>query len=156
MEIEAYLQELKDLHGSILSFIESEDNCDKQFLDLNKVLEEQQITNDKAKSKGLHKIILKIANNHQRTSDFFDKIGRIFDYVFKDKQSQLSNSDLTELYSSNKRIIFLLLEKGYLKPEKELINDLEYHFDRKDHQLYFYPAIKSYFSDHLQLSIETQ
>ena len=74
MEIEIFIKKLKDINSALIDFIEAADDHDAEFKTLIDILEKQKILENKDEIQLLFQLISKIADNHHRTSDFFDRL----------------------------------------------------------------------------------
>lgn len=77
MNIQEYIEKKKVIQSLLLNYIEN-DNKEETFQNLIKSIEDQKILNNHHEFKLLLCLILKVANNQYRTSDFFFKIEKIF------------------------------------------------------------------------------
>ena len=121
MEIEALIKKMKDIYSPLIDFIEATDDQDAEFQALIEVLEKHEILENKDEVRLLFQLISKISDNHHRTSDFFDKLSKIFQYLIKDIPSTISDF-IPDYTKYNKRIVYFLLEKGFVKPDKPFLN----------------------------------
>ena len=83
-------------------------------------------------------MVVKISNYHHRFSNFFDKIIKVI-LIFQDEILKLfSNTEIYQLFGSNKRILLFLFEENILK--------LNYSISKKistniDDFYYFFPEL---------------
>lgn len=77
MNIQQFLDEIINLQSTLLCFIEHEDNIEEYFQNLEKIFEDQKISEGHHYLKLVLHLITKIANNHDRSHNFFDKIEQI-------------------------------------------------------------------------------
>lgn len=122
MDIEAFILMMKDISSAILSFIESTDDSDEEFKSFKEIIDKQNILQNKDGVHTIFQLISKIADNHNRPLDFFDKIEKIIQYLLKDNPTSISYY-IPDCNSCNIRILFLLLEKGFLNPSQSFINN---------------------------------
>ena len=121
MEIESLIKKMKDINSALIDFIEATDDHEVEFKTLIDFFEKQQILENKDEIQLSFQLISKISDNHHRTSDFFDKLEKIFKYLIKDIPSPISYF-IPDYTNYNKRILFLLLEKGFIKPDETFLN----------------------------------
>ena len=154
MEIEALIKKMKDIYLPFIDFIEASDDNDAEFKTLIDILEKQEILESKDEVRLLFQLISKIADDHHRTSDFFDKLERIFQYLIKDIPSPISYF-IPDYTKYNKLILFLLLEKGFIKPDETFLNQ---YLQSKPNQTfyYLYPKMKKFLEENLQKQIEEE
>ena len=94
------------------------------------------------------RLITKVANNHTRTPNFSSKIQEILLFL-KDKIiSNFSNSEIFQIFKSNKRILLFLFEEKILIPDQSIADSLTTsNFKQKKYIYYFYPELKSFYND---------
>lgn len=73
MEFDAYIKQRKKLYSLILNLIEIPDNFDDEYQSLIEEIEKQEILKDKAQTIEIFYLLLSIADNHYRTTNFFFK-----------------------------------------------------------------------------------
>ena len=83
MEIEPLVKKMKDIYSSLIDFIDATDDSNAEFQSLIEILEKQKISKNQEEIKLLFSLISKLADNHHRTPNFFDKIEKIFQYLTK-------------------------------------------------------------------------
>ena len=167
MEIEAFIKKMKDINTALLDFIEADDDSETEFSNFITIMDEYDILQNKEETQILFRSISKIADNHFRTSDFFEKLEKVFHYLIKEKPAPISNY-IKKCKEFNKRALLLLLQKGFLKPDSQFlevyINSIESFtgtFSKKkvnDIQriFYLYPGMKQYIDENNQKMIENK
>ena len=63
---------------------------------------------------------MNISNNHQRNSDFFDKIFRIIKNLANDIKRFFTNESIYGIFNSNKRVLLFLIEEKILTIDKNI------------------------------------
>ena len=106
MDINALIKKMKDNYSPLMNFIEATDDVDAEFKELIEILDRKEILQKQEEVRLLFQLISKIADNHNRTSDFFDKIEKIFQSLIKDPCLPISY--LHNYVEYNKRLFFLL------------------------------------------------
>ena len=81
---------MKDIHLHIINFIEATDDFDDEFKRLIEILDGTEILQDQKEVRLLFQLMSKLADNHRRTSDIFDKFEKIFQYLIKDVPSPIT------------------------------------------------------------------
>lgn len=166
MEIEAYLTEIKEIHTTLLNFIESTDDFDAQFKALIEILEKRDIVHKKEEVDLFCKLISKIADNHHRTSDFFTKLEKIFRYIIEDTPTPISNL-IPDYKNYNKQVLFFLFKDKILEPDESFLNTFlqnkpnQATFSKENHNefqsyYYLYPVIKKFIDNEIQKQIEEE
>ena len=123
MEIEVEITKKKDLYSSLITFIETSDDSDSEFMPLIEILDKQAILEKKEEIQLLFQLISKIADNHHISPDFFVKLDNLFQYLIKEKQSKLISDFIPDYREYNKRVLFYLLEKGFLIPDQLFLDN---------------------------------
>ena len=86
-------------------------------------------------------MITRIANYHYRSSNFYDKIIKII-LIFKDAiKNMFSNTEIFQIFQSNKRLLLFLFEENLLKLNNSISQELAAD---DDYFYYFYPELSSY------------
>ena len=149
MSIEKYIEEMKKIQENILDYIDSGTNIEEKYRDLNNLFDDIQIHNNQFKIKSLLYLIVKICNNHQRESGFFNKIERIL-YLFKnDMQKYFSNSELFHIFKSNKRLLLFLFEERIMIMDENIVKKIiknQKYLSAKYPQ-YFQPEIQQFINE---------
>ena len=83
MCIQKNLEEMKLIQENILNYIEEESNIQEKYGKLQNIIVDLQIRNNQHIFKQLLYLLLKLANNHHRESNFFNKIEQIFILIKK-------------------------------------------------------------------------
>ena len=167
MEIESFIKKMKDINSSLLDFIEESDDldkCDAKFKTLIQLLEKQEVFRNKKEMQLIFQIISKITDNHHRPPDFFNKLEKLFQFLIKDSPSPISYF-IPDYTNYNKPVVFLLLQKKLLKPDKPFLNEYlenkQFIHPRSNKNLfeyrsyyYLYPVIKEFLEEKIQKEIE--
>lgn len=167
MEIENIIEKRKELYSALICFIESSENNENEFESFIDNFEKQCIVQNKEETLSFFQLLSKLADNHHRSSDFFDKFEKIFQYL---KKSTQISEFITDYSNYNKRILFLLFEKNYIKPNQKFFDDFnenrksiqkEKSFSKRNFNefqfcYYLYPSIKHYISEEMQKDIENE
>lgn len=117
IEIEAIIQKMKYCYSALLNFIDASDDTENEYEKLINIFENQKILENKGEIILLFQLISKISDNHHRTTQFFEKLEKIFNYLIKDSSSYISTF-FNDYKNYNKRLIFLLLETKLIKPDE--------------------------------------
>ena len=169
MEIEGLVKKMKDIYTALIDFIEATDDSDAEYITLIEVLEKQEILENKDEVRLLFQLISKIADNHHRMPDFFDKLEKIFHYLIKDIPSKISYF-IPNYRKYNKRILFLLLEKRFVKPDETFliqylqskeVKKISLLFDQKETNLfqiyyYLYPKMREFLEEKVEKQVEEE
>ena len=145
MEIENEISKQKELYINFLGFIDSCDASDEEFQSLTKILEKQDIINNPVKIQFFFKLISKITANHHRTSNFFDKIEKIFSYIFQVNPQPIPSIEIIEIFDMDKRILYLLFEKDFITIDDQINKYISKQYINRDKDkfckyYYLYPT----------------
>ena len=111
MNTKNYLDEMKKIQGSLLQFLESQNNSEENYQLLFNLIGEQKILDSKYKFTSFLHLISKVSNNHYRDSDFFNKIDHILKQVNGSIAKYLTNTQTFNIFKGNKRVLLYLIEE---------------------------------------------
>ena len=83
MEIQAYINQKREIYEKLLIFIESDDEQD-HFNQLIEKIKTYNIQKDWEELEQFLQLIVNISNNHHRKPDFFSKIIQILQFLKTD------------------------------------------------------------------------
>lgn len=143
-----YIKDMKKIQENLLSYIENDANVEEKFQNLNTILDDLKIRENKHELKSLLHMILKIANNHHRGPDFFTKIERLLT-VFKEEMTKnFSNSEIFSIFKTNKRILLFFIEEGILILDNYVAKKfLSKQYIKNKYPQYFFPELKPFIDD---------
>lgn len=140
-----FINKMKSIHSNLLCFLDSNDNIEENFEVLTDTLKDQKIGNSKQETKFVLMLLLRIVNNHHRCLDFYDKIKVILQHFQKEIINFFSNSEIFDIFKSDKRILLYLIESKILVFDdfvcKQIITD---EFIMAKYHLYFLPELKKF------------
>lgn len=102
---------MKKIYRSILIYINNDQNASKKLSNLTQLFDKLNILDNLYDIKTVFYTILKIANNHYRGPDFFTKIESILKYFKDEMKDNFSNTEIFNIFQSNKRILLYLVKK---------------------------------------------
>ncbi|KAK8845767.1 hypothetical protein M9Y10_020685 [Tritrichomonas musculus] len=144
MKSTEYIEKMKRIQDKILTFIESKENSETNFDNLKKVLIDQKTRENLHDLKSFLHLLIKITNNHRHAPNFFSKIEQIIQLFKDDIKKTFSNSEIFNIFKSNKRILLFLIEEKVMDIDDHIattiIND---KFTRPKYSDYFSPELKS-------------
>ena len=145
MRIEEYVDTKKSIQNVLLEFLEDESDANDKYENFVKIVTTQHIINDQKELKELLYLISNIGDNHQHGKYFISKIERILRYFKTDIQNYFSNSEIFEIFKSNKRIILLLIEEKLITVDEYIFSILtNYDCLSMKYCEYFQPEIKPF------------
>ena len=122
METQKYLSNIKDLQKHLLEFISSESNAEEMLQNLNSLFDSIKIHQNKYELKLFLRLLSKIANNHYRTNNFFDKIGKIINIFKADIINFFSNQEIFQIFQENKRLLLYLIDEKIMVIDKAIFD----------------------------------
>ena len=110
MNSQEYLDMMNSIYEKILNFLEEEVSSDKNLL-LKDIFNNTKINDNKYNLLSFLHLISKISDNRCRFTNFFSKIERIFQIFKEDIKKYFSNSEIFNIFKSNKRILLIIIEQ---------------------------------------------
>lgn len=141
MEIENYLNKMKEIQITLLRYIEDEANFEVNYNNLIKLFNDGNILNIKFEFKSVIYLLLNISNNHHRGTNFFDKIFRIFANFPDTIKKYFSNYEIFNIFKSNNRILLYLIEEKLIVIDDSVANAIK-NSDNK--AKFFFEEIKTF------------
>lgn len=144
MSVQEYLKEMREIQEKLLDYLDNEGD----FQNLIDKFDEINIRSDQHKLKTLFYLLLKISNNHHRTSNLFDKIEQILQ-LFKDEMTKyFSNSDIFNIFKSNKKLLLFLIENNIMTVDEYIARKIiDFKYQKQKYPQYFMPEIKPYVNE---------
>ena len=143
MSSEEYLDKMKKIQEQLLLFIDDEKNTEENFQNLKDIFINTKIKDNRYELVSLLHLILQIGNYHYRFNNFFSKLEQIITFFKEDIKNYYSNSEIFNIFKSNKRILLFLVEEQIMIIDsniaKKFITKEEYIEAKYPH--YFYPEI---------------
>ncbi|KAK8853002.1 hypothetical protein M9Y10_018000 [Tritrichomonas musculus] len=139
-----YLDEMKKIQENILEFLESESNTENIFKNLKQIFNEIKIYDDQHKLKSLLHLLTKIAENHRRNPNFFNKIEQILS-IFKEQiKKYFSNWEIFTIFKGNKKILLFLIEEHVINIDENIAKEIttKKKYRKSKYPQYFAPEIK--------------
>ncbi|KAK8898107.1 hypothetical protein M9Y10_000376 [Tritrichomonas musculus] len=143
-EVQTYFKQKKKLHDTLLTYLEENEELEFKFQSLS--------DSKKEDFEKFLDLLTYISNNHTKTDEFSNKIGRILlNYKRKIKQT-FSNSELLNIFESNKLILLFLLKNQFI-----VVDDLYNQYKNvADMCHFFFPEIKQKLDDQKAQQIEEE
>ena len=159
MEIEIEIIKKQNLQSLVLCFIENDDD-EENFNNLATFIQDSNISKNKLDLLDLFHLILHIASNHHRESNFFDKIIKIFLYLNFEIKNFFTDQDIYNIFITNKMMILFLIQNKIIIPSEKLINLIisndHCNNDKLPYRYFLYPVIKEYINESQQKNIEKE
>lgn len=154
MEIQRYIDKLKNFQGLLIDFIDSSENAEEENKILANIFKDFNLLNNKEDMLEICGILSAIAKYHHRSSYFHDKIQNIILYLKKYLISNFTNFDIYFIFKDNKLILLILLTNQIIQIDEQIFNHIIKSRNGLDYQLFFYPEIKPFCDEKTLKSIE--
>ena len=145
MEVQEYLETKKVIEKTFIDFIDEGSHA--SFQKILKLLTNLKFEENPRETKAMLQILNSITDNHHRNPEFFNRIEKILLRNYRNIKRTFSNKNEFDISTLNKRIVFFLIEEGYMT-----INDC---IDRSpSFASFFYPEIGSTLSNNLRANLK--
>ena len=131
-----YIEKYESVQKSLTNFIENDRN--QNLSHLINYISELKIFENKHEAHDFLCLISTISKHHHRTPGFFTKFEELL-LEIKDQIRILSNSEIFEIFKTNKRLLLFLIETKIIILDQNIANSI---YQR--HQKYFLPEIKCF------------
>lgn len=154
MEIEQYIAKKKLIHQKLIDYLDSDDDIEEECQNLLLTIHNQQIKNDPIELKEFFLMLLTFTNFYHRKRDFYDKIDRILACLRDEIEENYTNSEIFEIFHSNKRVLLFLTENNIFKFDRQhVILLMNKKFLSESYHCYFFFFIKPFIDSKKQNSI---
>lgn len=141
-KIKQFLEEMRNIQVNLLEYLEDKSNSDELFQNLKQIFDEIKLHEDKHKLMSLLHLLLKITNNHHRNCNFFDKIEKIILIFHDDIKKYYLNSEIFNIFKSNKRILLFLIEQKLMVMDEYIVKKMiQRKYVKFNYPQYFLPEI---------------
>lgn len=147
-----HLKKMKIIQENLLEYIDCEDNLNENLEIFKQFLHDQKIKDDCYELKEFFHLIVKIANNHHRTANFYTKIDSILLYLKNEINQYYTNFEIFNTFRSNKRILLFLFQEQIFKIDSEI----SMHILKSELKDYFLNESISIYSNDFNLQSEEE
>ena len=118
MEINIYLNKMRDIQKYFLDYLDDQSSSHFDFQNFSLFFEdlEDEERND-ILNELLH-IISEISCNHHRTANFFDKIEEILKHFSNEIKRTFSNYEIYDIFQKNYRVLLFLFKENIIQFDK--------------------------------------
>lgn len=120
MNANEYLQVMCDIHRKIIHYIDSKDDEQSRFEELNTFLTDYNIISNKILLKDFLYLICSLSCNHHRYPNFFDKILGILETLKNQIKSFYTESEIFNIFKGNKRLLLFLFDEKLITPSEAI------------------------------------
>lgn len=153
ISIEEYISIMELYYRLFIDFIEKVDSDSVDYQKVAKSILSIRYHENLAVLKEVINIILSIADNHHRSTNFNTKINQLILLFIKDIQKHFTNNEIFDIFQHNLNIILFLLEEKLLYFNKE-ISKIIIDKKSKNFLFFFYPEMKEFLPDKDRKKIE--
>lgn len=144
MDMQQYLEQMKNIQNTILEFINNEQN-EGNYQNLISFLN-QEVKENQYKFRSFLNMISKISENYHQSPDFYDKIIKIISIFKVEIKQTFSNHEIFNIFKSNKRILLFLFEENILIPDEFIASFISTKkYQKRSYPHFFYPEFKKFF-----------
>lgn len=146
MEVQEYLDKMNEIQALLLEYIDEEDNSQEKIKIIIKLFKDQKILDNKHQLTSVLYLLRSIIDYHYRTTNFFEKIFKIIQYLKEGIKKYYLNSEIYNIFN-NKRIILFLLQEKILMFDLSVFQDISIGSRILDTGLYLFPEIKQFLDE---------
>ena len=148
MSFKEEIEKMKRIQGVLLEFVEDKLNSEENYENFINIITNHKMNKDPYEFKLVLRLINKIAENHQRVHDFINKIERILVFFKTDIKKHYSNSEIFNLFESNKRILLFLIQEKIILIDEFIVSQITSNkYVEKKYAEYFAPEIKGFITE---------
>lgn len=145
MNVQKFLERMKKVQDKLLDYLEDESNGDEQFQSLKQVLEEIEIHKDEHLLMSLLHLLVKVANNHHRDPNFFEKIEKILQMFQEDIKKYYCNTEIFNIFKSNKQLLLFLIEHKLMVIDEYVAKKIiQKKYLKSNYLQYFLPEMRPF------------
>ena len=151
-KIDAYINGKIEIEDTFLALLQediNEEGFNESLNNLNLHFQNQGFSQNQEELKIFLYYISKIADNHNRTKEFFKKIGEVLNLIHNEIKTFLSNFDIFDIFKSNPRMLLSLLQNNLLEADEIIFKYMmKYYYEKKRDQYFafLYPEFKEFLS----------
>lgn len=155
MDFQDYIKTQREVQALLLQCIENKEKQEDSYNNLINLFESNKILENPTEIKEFLYLLVRVANKHHRTPDFFSVIERFISY-FKEQMKQFySNYEIFNLFKSNKRLLLTLFEEQIIVPDQSIASTLSNgKFPSQYYLNYFYPEFKDLMTEKVTQEVE--
>ena len=149
MSLQEHLNIMKGIQESIHDFLEDKAQSDVNFEILEDKFKNSKICENKYDFLSLLHLISKIVNNFHRVPDIFIKIEKILHFFNDDIKKYFSNSEIFNIFKSNKRILLFLIEQQIIVFDEYIAKQItkKDKYTKAKYPQYFQPEIQPFINE---------
>ena len=144
MNSQQFLDEMIKIQSELLEFLDNESDTEENFQNLNNILKDQNLFEDKHKLKLFLRLLCEISKYHQRGQNFFEKIEQILKLFKEEIKRDFTNQEIFDFFKGNKRILLFLFEEKLLTMDSNIRNTMmQEKYKQAKYPQYFAPELRT-------------
>ena len=125
MDFQEVLERKKSIQKILLDFLENDSDIEENYQKIISILKDQKIKESQPELKEFLYLLSKICKYHNRSNSFSSKMQQILKSVQNDIKQTFSNSEIFDIFKSNKDILLFLLKEKIIVPDKSIIKEMK-------------------------------
>ena len=143
--MQSYLEKIKTIQTNLLEFIEENNNSEEKYQNLIKSLDDHKVKENQHELELFVHLLVKVADNYYRTTNFFDKIEQILTFLKESITEKFTNIEIFKLFSSNKRILLFLIDEKMMTIDERIASIMQDgKYKEANYPDYFSPEMKPF------------
>ena len=139
---------MKSIQEFLLEFLNDESNSGADLQFLTSKFQDLKFYESHYELESLLHLLVRIANNHHCSSNFYGKIEAILTFYKDDIQKFFSNSQIFNIFVSNKRILLYLIEEKIITIDEYIVKKLTSDkYVKMKYPQYFSPEIRPFMNE---------
>ena len=141
-----FLDIMKIIQENILQFLKKETNSEDNFKILEDIFKDTKIKENKHELLSLLHLISRLANGYHLFVHILDRIELIIQYLKKDMKTHFTNSEIFNIFKSNKKIILFLAEEQIIIFDDYIVKKITTtpKYVNAGYPQYFHPEIQPF------------
>lgn len=145
MEIQEYINELKQIQHNILQYLDDPGEATQIFNDVCDSISKTGYKKNYHLFKHILLLIVKLSNHHLRSPLFYTKIDEILKYLKDQVKQSFTNYEIFNIFKRNKRLLLFFVQTGIFQFDETLYNIIKSDkYSSRCYPDYFYPEIKDF------------
>lgn len=152
-----YLDNMKSIQNYLLKYIDNDDNMEENYNNLISLIKDFKTYEKKNELNLFLHFLSKIANNHQRSCNFFQKIEKILLMIKDDINKFFSNKEKFNFFKGNKRILLFINKNDMFSFDQSIVNIITNgKYKIRYYPQYFYPEIKDFLDEQMKTNLSKE
>lgn len=150
------IEKMKKIHAAILDYIDNADSNEENYQNIDFLLKGNDIIIDQFDFKLFLHLLVKNANHHHRSPNFFEKIDKILMLCKKSIIKFYTNYEIFQIFHSNKRLLLFIIEEKLMTIDIMIFSEMiSLQYKKFKYAEYFAPEVKSFVYKILEKNFRT-